>query len=32
MGLTAEESAHQGQINGESDMTDRENIHFRYSM
>ncbi|KAH7234246.1 major facilitator superfamily domain-containing protein [Fusarium solani] len=32
MGLTPEESAHQGQINGEMDVTDWENIHFRYSM
>lgn len=32
MGMTPEESAHQGKINGESDMTDRQNIHFRYSV
>ncbi|RSL82192.1 hypothetical protein CEP52_017026 [Fusarium oligoseptatum] len=32
MGLTPEESAHQGQINGEMDVTDWENIHFKYSM
>ncbi|RTE69570.1 hypothetical protein BHE90_016046 [Fusarium euwallaceae] len=32
MGLKPEESAHQGQINGEMDVTDWENIHFKYSM
>lgn len=32
MGMTLEESAQQGRINGESDMTDRQNIHFRYSV
>lgn len=32
MGLSQEQSTHQGQINGESDMTDWENVHFRYSM
>ncbi|KAJ9156304.1 Major facilitator superfamily transporter [Pleurostoma richardsiae] len=32
MGLSPEQSAHQGRINGESDMTDWENVHFRYSM
>lgn len=32
MGMTPEQSAHQGKINGESDMTDRQNIHFIYSM
>ncbi|KAJ4864448.1 major facilitator superfamily domain-containing protein [Trichoderma breve] len=32
MGMTPEQSAHQGKINGESDMTDRQNIHFKYSM
>lgn len=32
MGMTLEESAQQGKINGESDMTDRQNIHFRYSV
>ncbi|KAM6482215.1 MFS general substrate transporter [Trichoderma sp. SZMC 28011] len=32
MGMTPEKSAHQGKINGESDMTDRQNIHFKYSM
>lgn len=31
MGLTPEESLHQGALNAESDMTDFENIHFRYS-
>jgi ACS family allantoate permease-like MFS transporter len=31
MGLTPEESLHQGSLNAESDMTDFENIHFRYS-
>ncbi|KAL6806182.1 major facilitator superfamily domain-containing protein [Trichoderma sp. SZMC 28012] len=32
MGMTPEQSAHQGKINGESDMTDRQNIHFKYSV
>ncbi|KAL6902624.1 major facilitator superfamily domain-containing protein [Trichoderma evansii] len=32
MGMTLEQSAHQGKINGESDMTDRQNIHFKYSV
>lgn len=32
MGLTEEESAHQGRLNAESDMTDVENIHFKYSI
>lgn len=32
MGFTEEESAHQGRINAESDMTDYENIHFKYSV
>ncbi|KAL6834448.1 major facilitator superfamily domain-containing protein [Trichoderma camerunense] len=32
MGMAPEQSAHQGKINGESDMTDRQNIHFIYSM
>ncbi|KAJ2973197.1 hypothetical protein NQ176_g6746 [Zarea fungicola] len=31
MGLTPEESKHQGAVNAESDMTDYENVHFRYS-
>lgn len=29
-GFTEEESQRQGKINAESDMTDRENIHFKY--
>lgn len=32
LGMTLEKSAQQGKINGESDMTDRQNIHFRYSV
>ncbi|KAL7935687.1 major facilitator superfamily domain-containing protein [Trichoderma chlorosporum] len=32
MGMTPEQSARQGKINGESDMTDRQNLHFKYSM
>lgn len=32
MGFTEEESAHQGRLNAESDMTDTENIHFKYSV
>lgn len=32
LGLTPEQSAHEGQLNAESDMTDWENIHFKYSM
>lgn len=32
LGLTAEQSAYQGQVYGESDLTDWENIHFKYSM
>ncbi|CAI7587773.1 unnamed protein product [Penicillium glandicola] len=32
LGLTEEASAHQGRLNAESDMTDFENIHFRYSV
>lgn len=32
MGLTAEESLHQGRLNAESDMTDYENVHFKYSI
>lgn len=32
MGMTLDESAQQGKFNGESDMTDRQNIHFRYSV
>jgi hypothetical protein len=31
MGLSEEESAHQGRINAELDVTDYGNIHFRYS-
>ena len=31
LGMTPEESVHQGSLNAESDMTDLENIHFRYS-
>ncbi len=31
LGLTKEQALHQGRLNGESDMTDLENIHFRYS-
>ncbi|EOO00485.1 putative mfs general substrate transporter protein [Phaeoacremonium minimum UCRPA7] len=31
MGMTPEESLHQGSLNAESDMTDVENVHFRYS-
>jgi ACS family allantoate permease-like MFS transporter len=30
--MSREESDHQGRLNAESDMTDIENIHFRYSM
>lgn len=29
-GITAEESERLGKLNAEQDMTDRENIHFRY--
>ncbi|KAK4080977.1 hypothetical protein Trihar35433_2082 [Trichoderma harzianum] len=32
MGITPEESIYQGKINGESDMTDWQNIHFRYNL
>ncbi|KAH0531310.1 hypothetical protein TsFJ059_000160 [Trichoderma semiorbis] len=32
MGMTPEESIYQGKINGESDMTDWQNIHFRYNL
>lgn len=32
MNITPEEASRQGQINGESDMTDWENVFFRYSM
>ncbi|KAJ4203428.1 hypothetical protein FSOLCH5_007733 [Fusarium solani] len=32
MGMTKEEAERQGRLNAESDMTDYENIHFRYSM
>ncbi|EHK16514.1 uncharacterized protein TRIVIDRAFT_195440 [Trichoderma virens Gv29-8] len=32
MRMTPEQSAHQGTINGEADMTDRQNIHFKYSV
>lgn len=32
MGLTKQEAEHQGRLNAEMDMTDYENIHFRYSM
>ncbi|KAH8650025.1 major facilitator superfamily domain-containing protein [Xylariales sp. PMI_506] len=32
MGLSKEQAEHQGRIYAESDMTDIENIHFRYSM
>lgn len=31
MGLSQEESEREGKLNAEADMTDRENIHFRYS-
>lgn len=30
MGISQEESARLGQLNAEADMTDRENIHFKY--
>ena len=30
MGISAEESKRLGQLNAEADMTDRENIHFKY--
>lgn len=30
MGISPEESARLGQLNAEADMTDRENIHFKY--
>lgn len=30
VGMTQEEADHQGRLNAESDMTDVENIHFRY--
>lgn len=30
MGISPEESKKLGQLNAESDMTDTENIHFRY--
>ncbi|PYH91572.1 MFS general substrate transporter [Aspergillus ellipticus CBS 707.79] len=32
MGLTAAEAAHQGYLNAESDMTDLENVYFKYSL
>jgi hypothetical protein len=32
MGLSEEESMHQGRLNAESDMTDWDNIHFKYSL
>ena len=31
LGLSREQALHQGRLNAESDMTDYENIHFRYS-
>ena len=31
-GISAEEIARCGRVNGEQDMTDLENVHFRYSM
>lgn len=31
-GQVPEQAKHQGRINSESDMTDRDNVHFRYSM
>lgn len=30
MGMTKEESDHQGRLNGEAGMTDLDNVHFRY--
>ncbi|RAH85568.1 major facilitator superfamily transporter [Aspergillus japonicus CBS 114.51] len=32
MGLTKEQSLHLGRLNAEEDMTDWENVHFRYSV
>lgn len=32
LGLSEAESLHQGKLNAESDMTDYENIHFKYSI
>ena len=32
LGLSPAEAIHQGRLNAESDMTDYENIHFRYSV
>jgi MFS transporter, ACS family, allantoate permease len=32
LGMSADEAKHQGRINAECDMTDVENIHFRYNM
>lgn len=32
LGFTEQESLHQGKLNAESDMTDYENIHFRYAV
>ncbi|EHK22945.1 uncharacterized protein TRIVIDRAFT_150101 [Trichoderma virens Gv29-8] len=32
MGMTPEQSEYQGKINGESGMTDWQNIHFRYNL
>ncbi|KAJ5113980.1 hypothetical protein N7456_002514 [Penicillium angulare] len=31
LGMSEEDSGHQGRLNAESDMTDYENIHFKYS-
>ncbi|KAF3011469.1 hypothetical protein E8E14_005182 [Neopestalotiopsis sp. 37M] len=32
LGMSEEDAKHQGRLNAESDMTDVENIHFRYNM
>lgn len=32
MGMSAEEAEREGKINAEEDMTDVENLHFRYSL
>lgn len=32
LGMSVTEAEHQGRLNAESDMTDVENVHFRYNM